>query len=97
MINWHLEPRSKRLLAKLNAANTERVLRVAVPADYYDYVGTDKVARRVLAALQARRDRAIERHLGCTFDEACADRSRREEVLAALEAAPEVSAVVGAA
>lgn len=63
MIDWHLEPRSKRLLAKLNSSNVERVTRVAIPADYVDYVGVDKETRRVIKALSARRDRAIERHL----------------------------------
>lgn len=94
MINWHLEPRSRRLLAKLNAGNVERVTRVSIPADYHDYVGTDKAARRVLKALHTRRERAIEFHLGCDFMTACADRSRRSEVIATLEAAPDVSVAV---
>lgn len=96
MINWHLEPRSKRLIAKLQGRVT-RVTRVAIPCDYTDYVGIDPAARRTLEALQARRTRAIERHLGCTFAAACADNSRHAEIMAALEAAPEVAAVVGGA
>lgn len=96
MINWHLEPRSKRLIAKLQG-RVSVVTRVAVPADYTGYVGDDAAARRTIRALQARRLRAIEFHLGCPFDAACADRSRRDEVLAVLTAAPEVDAVLGGA
>lgn len=94
MINWHLEPRSRRLLAKLNRGNTERVTRAAIPADYHDYVGADKDARRVLKALEARRTRAIEFHLGCDFKTACSDTSRHGEIMAVLEAAPDVSVAV---
>lgn len=94
MINWHLEYGSRRLLARLNRGNTERVTRVAIPADYHDYVGADKDTRRVLKALEARRTRAIERKLGCDFMTACADRSRHGEIMAVLEAAPDVSVAV---
>lgn len=94
MINWHLEPRSRFLLGKLNRTNVERVTRVAIPADYYDYVGADRSAQRVIKALEARRKRAIERQLGCPFLDACSDRSRHAEISAVLDAAPEVSAAI---
>lgn len=97
MINWHLEPRSRRLLAQLNSGNVDRVTRVSIPADFNEYVGADKAARRVFKALEGRRTRAIERHLGSDFMAACADHSRRAEVISALEAAPDVSVVVGMA
>ena len=80
MINWHREPRSRRLLAKLNRTNVRRVTRVAVPCDYYDFVGEDRATQRVIRALEARRTRAIERALGCPFLEACDNPSRRDEV-----------------
>lgn len=95
MINWHQQYRSRLLLAKLSRDNVERVTRVAVPADYTDYVGADRATRRIFDRLEARRLRAIEFALGCSFAEACADRSRRAEVLAVLTAAPEVGSVVG--
>jgi hypothetical protein len=67
MINWHLEPRSRRLLAKVRAANVERVTRVAVPCDYVAYAGQDRAATRLLGLLEARRTRAVERAAGGTF------------------------------
>lgn len=94
MINWHHEPRSRRLLAKLNKGNTIRVTRVAIPADYTDVVGADRAASRALKALQARRDRAIDRALGCPFHEAASDNSRHPEIMAVLESAPDVNVVV---
>lgn len=93
MINWHLEPRSRRLIAKLQG-RVAPVTRIAIPCDYTDYVGVDAKARRTMQALEARRTRAIERHLGCAFMDACADRSRHGEIMAALEAAPHVALVV---
>ncbi len=95
MINWHLEPRSRRLLKKINRSNVSPVTRVFFPADYTVYVGNDKATRRVLGALEARRTRAIERHLGCDFRTACADPARHPEIRVALDAAPDVAAVVG--
>ncbi len=94
MINWHLEPRSRRLLKKINRGNVSPVTRVFFPTDYTVYVGNDKATRRVLDALEARRTRAIERHLGCDFRTACADPARRSEVIGALDGAPDVAAVV---
>jgi len=94
MINWHLEPRSRRLLAKLNRTNVSPITRVFFPADYTVYVGNDDATRRVLEALENRRLRAIERHLGCAFREACADPSRRGEIMRALDGAPDVAVAV---
>jgi hypothetical protein len=97
MINWHREPRSRKLLAKLDSSQVAQVKRISIPADFYEYVGSDDTARRVFRLLENRRTRAIERALGCSFDEACADRSRRDEILAILDAAPTVSHAVGEA
>ena len=98
MLDWHKEPRSRRLLARLNKTNVTLVKRVFFPADYYDYVGTNKDARRALSLLENRRDRAIDRAVhrafGLTFIEAAADGSRSAELMVILNAAPDVSAVV---
>lgn len=66
MILWHQEPRSRRLIAKL-AGRVTRVTRVAVPNDFYAFVGVDRAAQRTLKALEARRTRAVERVAGGTF------------------------------
>jgi hypothetical protein len=95
MNNWHREPRSRKLLAKLDSSCVTQVERVSIPADFYEYVGADDAACRVFRLLENRRTRAIERALGCSFDEACADRSRRDEILSILDAAPSVSQAVG--
>lgn len=101
IIEWHKEPRSRRLLAQLNKDNVERVTRVFFPADFHDYVGTNKAARRILTLLENRRDRAIDRvvgsSFGLTFLEAAVDGSRSAELQAIVRAAPDVSAVVGEA
>ncbi|MDI3491997.1 MAG: hypothetical protein PWP11_3274 [Thauera sp.] len=94
MIDWHKDSRSQHLLAQLDVSRVERVKRVSVPADFHEYVGADRDARRIFKLLEARRTRAIERALGCSFDAACADRSRRNEIIAVLEAAPDVSLVI---
>ena len=94
MINWHHEPAPAALLSQLNASRVDRVKRVAIPADYYVYVGADDDARRIFTQLQDLRMVAIERALGCSFAEATSDPSRRDEVLALLEGLPEVSEVV---
>jgi hypothetical protein len=98
MLDWHKEPRSRRLLDRLNKNNVTLVKRVFFPADFYDYVGTNKEARRVLSLLENRRDRAIDRIVNSTFSltfmEAAADGSRSAELMAILNAAPDVSAVV---
>lgn len=97
MINWHQEPEAAALIAQLDASRVDRVERIAVPADYFVYVGADDGARRIFTQLEDLRMAAIERVLGCAFLEACADRSRQDEIMDALEAAPEVSVVVGEA
>jgi hypothetical protein len=100
-IEWHKEPRSRRLLARLNKNNVELVKRVFFPADFHEYVGVDRDTRRVMALLENRRERAIDRAVdsafGLTFLEAAADGSRSAELMAILNAAPDVSAVVGEA
>ncbi len=70
MINWHLEPRSRRLIAKVRDANIERVTRIAVPCDYVQYAGLDRAATRLLGLLEARRRRAVERAAGGSLFEA---------------------------
>lgn len=94
MINWHQEPAAAALIAQLDASRVDRVKRIAIPADYYVYVGADDDARRIFAKLEDLRNAAIERALGCSFNEATADRSRHREIMGVLEAAPEVSVVV---
>lgn len=68
MIDWHLEPRSKRLIAKLKG-RVEQVRQIAVPCDYFIFVGVDRAAQRTLKALEARRTRAVERVAGGAFTE----------------------------
>lgn len=97
MINWHNEPAAAALIAQLDASRVDRVEVVSIPANFYEYVGADDGARRIFRQLEDLRTAAIERALGCTFNEATADRSRRDEVMAALAAAPHVSTVVGEA
>lgn len=97
MINWHTEPAAAALIAQLTASRVDRVKQVAVPADYYAYVGADDGARRIFSQLEDLRLAAIERTLGCSFNDACADVSRRNEVLATLEAAPSVTQAVAEA
>lgn len=97
MINWHHEPAAAALIAQLNAQNTALVNRVSIPADFSEYVGTDAKARRAFNLLERHRTRAIERALGCSFDEAIVDCSRRDEILAILAAAPTVSQAVAEA
>lgn len=97
MINWQDEYRSRKLIAKLDAQNTEVAKRVFFPADYEILVATTKAARRTLEALEARRTRTIERYAGGTFGELNAI-GRGKEYLAADDlAAPVFAAVRGAA
>lgn len=97
MTNWHQEPAAQALLAQLDASRVERVKRIAIPADYYVYVPIDDGAREILDQLEYLRTVAIERALGCPFMEAAEDRSRHGEIMGVLEAAPDVSVVVGEA
>ena len=97
MINWHHEPAAQALLSQLNASRVERVKRIAIPADYYVYVAVDDDAREILDQLENLRTTAIERTLGCSFMEAAEDRSRHDEIMGVLEAALDVSVVVGEA
>lgn len=69
MINWHTDRRSRDLIAKLNKNNVELVKRVFFPADYYVYVGVDRATRRTIAALDARRTRAVEKLAGARFSD----------------------------
>jgi Ni2+-binding GTPase involved in maturation of urease and hydrogenase len=69
MINWHHEPRSRKLIAKLTPDRIERVKCIAIPNDYYIYVGADRKAQRTLRALEDRRTRAVERVAGCHFSD----------------------------
>ncbi len=87
---WTEEPRTRRLIKSIEKGSIERIVRVGIPADFIGFVGTTAAGRRKLAALQARRDRFIDRQLGCPFKEACADPSRHGEIMALLEA-PEVA------
>lgn len=94
MINWHQEPAARALLSQLDASRVDRVEVVSIPANFFEYVGSDDDARRIFAKLEDPRLAAIERALGCSFDAACADVSRRNEVLAALDAAPPVTQAI---
>lgn len=69
MINWQQERRTRQLIAKLDRTRVERVKRIAVPCDFHAFVGVDRAAQRTLAAIEARRTRAVERHVGGTFAE----------------------------
>jgi hypothetical protein len=93
MINWHLEPRSRRLLAKARAANIERVTRVAIPCDFIQYAGQDRAATRLLGLLEARRTRAVERTAGGDFRDALA-RGTAHAYIALDETAPTVAAAI---
>jgi hypothetical protein len=97
MINWHQEPAAQALLSQLDASRVNRVEVVSIPANFFEYVGADDDARRIFTKLEDLRLGAIERTLGCSFNEATADRSRHREIMGVLEAAPEVSVVVGEA
>jgi hypothetical protein len=97
MSNWHQEPAASALIAQLDASRVDRVKCIAIPADYYAYVGADDGARGIFTQLEGLRTAAIERTLGCSFEEACADAARRDEVLAILGATPHVSVVIGEA
>lgn len=97
MINWHQEPEARALLAQLDRSRVDLVKAVSIPADFYHYVGADDGARHIFAQLEDLRTAAIERTLGCSFSDACADRSRSDEIMAVLDAAPDVSVVVGEA
>ena len=97
MTNWHLEPAAQALLSQLDASRVDRVKRIAIPADYYVYVGADDDAREILDQLEYLRTAAIEHALGCSFMDAAADSSRHGEIMGVLEAAPDVSVVVGEA
>lgn len=66
MINWHHEPRSRKLIAKLQG-RVEAVKRIGIPNDFYVFVGVDRKARHTLKALEARRTRAVERVAGAVF------------------------------
>lgn len=96
MINWQNEYRSRKLIAKLDARNTEVFTRVFFPADYDVLIATTKAARRTLEALEARRVRAIERYVGGTFCELNAV-GRGREYLSADDLAPPVFAAVRSA
>ena len=97
MINWHQEPAARALLSQLDASRVDRVEVVSIPANFFEYVGSDDDARRIFTKLEDLRTSAIERALGCSFREATADRSRHGEIMGVLEAAPDVSVVVGEA
>lgn len=97
MSNWHQEPAASALIAQIDASRVDRVRCIAVPADYHAYVGADDGARDIFTQLEGLRTAAIERALGCSFEEACADTARRDEVLALLDATPDVSVVIGEA
>jgi hypothetical protein len=97
MINWHHEPAASALIAQLDRSRVDLVKVISIPADFYQYVGADDGARRIFSQLEDLRMAAVERALGCSFREATSDRSRRDEVMAALNAAPDVSIVVGEA
>jgi hypothetical protein len=96
MINWQQERRTRQLLSKLDRTRVENVKRVAIPCDYHIFVGADRAAQRTLDALEARRTRAVERHVGGTFSELNAI-GRGYEYLAADDLAPNVYSVVGSA
>jgi len=93
MINWHTEYRSRKLIAQLDPSKVEAHTRIAIPADYTVYVGTDDATRRTLAALKNRRQRAVERAFGARFEDLTTTEQCREYL--ALDAqAPEVDAVL---
>jgi hypothetical protein len=87
---WTEEPRTRRLIKSIEKGSIKRTVHVGIPADFIGFIANTKAGRRKLAALQARRDRFIDRQLGCSFKEACADPSRHGEIMALLEA-PEVA------
>jgi hypothetical protein len=93
MINWHTEYRSRKLIEKLDPSNVSKHLRVAIPADYFIYVGDDEATRRTLSALKDRRQRAVERAFGARFEDLeTSDQCR--DYLALDAQAPEVDAVI---
>ncbi len=98
---WQNEYRTRRLLAKLNRTNVDRVVRVAVPADYYDFVGADRATRRVVDAIKDRRERAIDRTLGYSFSQLLTSggwtKEQADAWLAADAEAPSVYDVIAAA
>lgn len=94
MIHWHQEPEARALLAQLDRSRVDLVKAVSIPADFYHYVGADDGARRIIRQLEGLRMAAIERALGCSFIDACADRSRHDEIMAVLDAALDVSLAV---
>ncbi len=96
MINWHTEPRSRRLIKALDKSRVERVTRIAVPCDYSIFVGADRAAQRKLYALEARRDRAIARAVGGSFAELEA-RGEALRYLDAMDLAPTVYDVLAEA
>ena len=94
MINWHTDRRSQALIAKLNPGNVERVKRIFFPADYYYvFVGVDHATRRTLAALDARRTRAVEKVAGAHFEDLQTHELCRD-YLAVDELAPSVDRVL---
>jgi hypothetical protein len=94
MIHWHQEPGARALLAQLDRSRVDLVKAVSIPADFYHYVGADDGARHIIRQLEGLRMAAIERTLGCSFIDACADRSRHDEIMAVLDAALDVSLAV---
>jgi hypothetical protein len=94
MIHWHQEPEARALLAQLDRSRVDLVKAVSIPADFQHYVGADDGARRIIRQLEDLRTAAIERTLGCSFSDACADRSRHDEIMAVLDAALDVSLAV---
>jgi hypothetical protein len=97
MINWHHEADAKALIAQLDRSRVDLVKVISIPADFHEYVGADDGARRIFSQLEDLRTAAIESALGCSFNEATADRSRRDEIMSVLASAPHVSIVVGEA
>jgi hypothetical protein len=93
MINWQNEYRSRKLIAKARAQNIEVHSRVAFPADYNVLIGRDNAARRTLKALEARRQRAVERVLGGSWDELNNSGRTREYLDADALAIPVIEAV----